>query len=138
MKLLPLLRLLAAVPLASLSFAAPAAAPLTAEHQTFLSQYEAVRAALASDNLDAAKKAAASLSGDTAKAIANADSIKAAREAFKSLSKDALKIAKGQPGYFHAHCPMVPGNQGDWVQKDKTINNPYFGKAMLKCGEIKE
>ena len=29
----------------------------TAEHQTFLSQYETVRAALASDNLDAAKKA---------------------------------------------------------------------------------
>lgn len=136
MKLLPLLRLLAATPVASVAFAEQAAAPLTAAHQTFLSQYEAVRAALASDDLEAAKKAASSLTGETAKAIAGADSLKSAREAFKSLSKDALKIAKGQPGYFHAHCPMVPGRQGDWVQTNKTINNPYFGKSMLKCGEI--
>lgn len=137
MKIVNLLRLLAAAPVASLSFSAQAATPLTAEHQTFLSQYEAVRAALASDDLEAAKKAAASLSDDTAKAIASADSLKSAREAFKSLSKEALKIAKGQPGYFHAHCPMVPGKQGDWVQTNQTINNPYFGKSMLKCGEIR-
>ena len=136
MKLLTLLRLLSAAPVVATAFAQQPAAPLTAEHQTFLSQYEGVRAALASDDLDAAKKAASSLTGDTAKAIAGADSLKTAREAFKSLSKEALKIAKGQPGYFHAHCPMVPGKQGDWVQTNKTINNPYFGKSMLKCGEI--
>jgi Cu(I)/Ag(I) efflux system membrane fusion protein len=34
---------------------------------------------------------------------------------------------------------MAFNNNGAyWVQKTKTINNPYFGASMLKCGEIKE
>ena len=27
---------------------------------------------------------------------------------------------------------------GDWLQKDKETRNPYFGAAMLKCGDVKE
>lgn len=30
-------------------------------------------------------------------------------------------------------CPMAPG-YGKWLQKGPEINNPYMGKAMLKCG----
>lgn len=33
---------------------------------------------------------------------------------------------------------MVEGGEGDWVQTTTKINNPYFGKAMLTCGSIKE
>ena len=24
----------------------------------------------------------------------------------------------------------------DWLQRTKTIDNPYFGASMLRCGEI--
>lgn len=113
---------------------------LSEEQKTFLTQYEAVRAGLAADDLAAAKKAAAAITAspaaDSAKKIAAAESIGKAREAFKGLSKQAVTTAEGQAGYYHAHCPMVPNDEGDWVQTSKKISNPYFGKAMATCGSI--
>ena len=135
-------------------------APLTDEQKAFLSQYEAVRAALAADDLAAVKKAAAAVVTESktppkepltdeqkerqvkfaanVKKIASADSLKTAREAFKALSKRAIHYAEGKEGYYVANCPMVEGGEGDWVQTSKKINNPYFGKQMLTCGSIKE
>eukprot|EP01012_Entosiphon_sulcatum_P011001 TRINITY_DN16592_c0_g1_i1.p3 TRINITY_DN16592_c0_g1~~TRINITY_DN16592_c0_g1_i1.p3 ORF type:complete len:161 (+),score=34.70 TRINITY_DN16592_c0_g1_i1:1312-1794(+) len=134
-------------------------APLNDDQKAFLSQYEAVRAALAADDL-AAVKTAASAVGTTPKTppaeplteeqkdrqekftavvkkIATADSLKTARAEFKALSKRAIHYAEGKVGYFVANCPMVEGGEGDWVQTSKKISNPYFGKAMLTCGSIK-
>ena len=38
-----------------------------------------------------------------------------------------------------AFCPMAFDNEGaNWIQIGKEINNPYFGKAMLRCGEVVE
>jgi membrane fusion protein, copper/silver efflux system len=127
-------------------FAADSKPALTPAQKAFLAKYEPVRAALASDNLAKAKSAAADLATVTegkdvaaaAKKLAAADSIKDARDAFKAVSKRAVELAAGQPGYYHAHCPMVPGNQGDWVQTNEKINNPYFGKSMLTCGSIEK
>ena len=34
---------------------------------------------------------------------------------------------------YVVHCPMF---NGDWVQTDKEIKNPYFGKSMLECGTV--
>lgn len=117
-------------------------APLTSEQKAFLDHYGAIHLALAADNLGAAKSAAAAITKGSAadvaaaKKIASAESIDAARDAFKPLSKSAVALAAGQPGFFHAHCPMVPNQEGDWVQTTKKISNPYFGKAMLTCGSI--
>ncbi len=37
------------------------------------------------------------------------------------------------------HCPMANNNKGaDWISKDKDVKNPYYGKAMLTCGEVTE
>lgn len=125
---------------ASLAHAQEKRPALSDEQKTFLTQYEAVRAGLAADDLAATKKAAAMVAvgpaADSAKKIASADSIAAAREAFKALSKQAVATAAGQAGYYHAHCPMVPNDQGDWVQTSKKISNPYFGKSMATCGSI--
>ena len=36
------------------------------------------------------------------------------------------------------HCPMADSNEGaDWLSREKEILNPYFGAAMLSCGETK-
>ena len=129
------------------------AAPLDAGQKAFLAQYETLRAALAADDLAAAKTAAAPLAkdlavvakeqskaqpaADAAKKLASAKSIADAREAFKAVSKRAVHYAEGKEGYYVANCPMVQGGEGDWVQTSKKISNPYFGKSMLACGAIK-
>ena len=28
--------------------------------------------------------------------------------------------------------------QADWVQSTRAVTNPYLGKDMLTCGEVKE
>ena len=129
-------------------------APLDADSKSYLTQYENVRAALAADDLASAKKAAGEIAkqlsamvkdhpraepaADAATKLASAESLAAAREAFKPLSKRAVHLVANQEGYYVANCPMVAGGEGDWVQTSKKISNPYFGKAMLTCGSIKE
>jgi len=106
--------------------------------QEFLHQYESVRTALAADDLAAAKSAAGAIQGDeNAAALAGAGSLAAARDSFKKLSKRAVNLATDHEGLFVAHCPMVKGGGGDWVQASPKVGNPYFGKSMLTCGSIR-
>lgn len=35
---------------------------------------------------------------------------------------------------YEVYCPMA---KAGWLQADKTVRNPYFGQAMLDCGQIK-
>ena len=40
---------------------------------------------------------------------------------------------------FAVYCPMAFDGKGAyWIAESKTIQNPYFGDKMPKCGEIKE
>ncbi len=109
--------------------------PLTPSQAKFLSSYESVRAALASDNLKAAKAAALELPPSApAGLLAKADSLNLARMAFKKLSDEAQSLVRGRSGYYVAHCPMV---DSDWVQTTKVISNPYLGMEMATCGHIR-
>jgi len=76
--------------------------------------------------------------------IQNADDIDAARKAFESLSNELIAVV-GQFGIpetqklYQIHCPMAFENKGaDWLQLNEDVQNPYFGAAMLKCGEVAE
>ena len=70
--------------------------------------------------------------------LAGAKDLKAAREADKPLSASLIKyladnkVGKGM--YHEAYCPMV---KASWLQTDKNIKNPYMGKSMPGCGELK-
>ncbi len=111
-----------------------AGAALSSAQVQFLSSYELVRAALAADDLAAAKAAAAKLQSDAAgEQLVKADSLNSARMDFKKLSVRAVNIARGHAGYHIAHCPMV---DADWVQATTTICNPYLGAKMATCGAI--
>ncbi len=125
-----------------------AAAPaLAAENQrALLPLYEKVANALCADDLSAATAAAGILATEavglhhdgiaaSAKSVASAGDIAGAREAFKLLSQAAIALARTQKGYFILNCPMA---QADWVQSTREVANPYFGKAMLSCGSVKE
>jgi hypothetical protein len=126
------LRILLASSLLLLASSAPAALPPPSS--AFLAQYEQIRAALAADNLPAAQAAAKTL--PEAGAIAASPSLSDARKAFKTLSAQAVALARGQPGFFVAHCSMFPGGGADWVQTTWQISNPYWGKSMPRCGEF--
>jgi membrane fusion protein, copper/silver efflux system len=37
---------------------------------------------------------------------------------------------------FRIVCPMVEGRRGTWLARHEVVENPYFGAAMLDCGEV--
>lgn len=125
-------------------FAALPSPSRAADQKEVLGAYEAVSQALAKDDLPAARKAAAELA-EKAKAaddkplamhaggLAKSDSLPKAREHFEAASQEVLKLAQGQAGYYHLHCPMA---NKDWLQSNKDVMNPYLGKAMQNCGTV--
>ena len=110
------------------------ASNLSDQDEKFLTSYEKIHTALAADDLTGAKSAATEL-GDSGTDIAKAKSLQEARSAFEKLSVQAKTKIAGQSGYYIAHCPML---NKDWVQTSTTISNPYGGKDMVSCGEIKK
>jgi len=70
--------------------------------------------------------------------------IESARKAFEEISKSILKLQRqfghsGELTSYEVYCPMAFDNQGAaWLQSSKTVNNPYFGASMLRCGEVRE
>ena len=125
--------LAAAIAITAIAVSAQAA-NLSDKDKQFLTRYEKVHTALAADDLSAAKSAAKDL-GEEGSDIAQAGSLKDARAGFEKLSNRAKTLVAGQSGYHVAHCPML---NKDWVQTSTTISNPYGGKEMVSCGQIKK
>jgi len=105
-----------------LTSAIGAAGSLSESEKQFLAVYEKARTALADLGSEGAD-------------LAKSNSLKEARAAFEKLGDKAKQLATGQSGYYVAHCPML---KKDWVQTSEKIANPYYGKEMASCGEIKK
>lgn len=58
----------------------------------------------------------------------------------KALIEAIKKFGHAENGPIYAiYCSMAFNNRGaSWLQKDKDVRNPYYGKEMLKCGMAKE
>jgi len=127
--------------------------PLMEPVKSVLDHYLKIQTELAKDSLKGVDEHAGAiakavkgddmkmLSPDVAKeaeTLAQAKDLKAARQAFKPLSASLVKyLADNKAGkgtYHEAYCPMV---KASWLQTEKTIKNPYMGKEMLTCGELK-
>ena len=80
--------------------------------------------------------------GQAVNQLSKTKDIKSAREAFAGFSEQMVAVIQafdvhGTDNVFRASCPMAFNNRGAmWLQMGKDIFNPYFGKAMLKCGAI--
>lgn len=76
--------------------------------------------------------------------ISSLDDIDQVRVLFETYAVAMLGIEAtfghiGRVSYHRAYCPMAFDNTGaEWLQRGETINNPYFGSMMLRCGEIRE
>jgi len=119
--------------------------------------YIAIKSALASDDAEKASKAASQFiksSSDIksniisekelttlkedAKTIAASKNISAQRKSFYKLSDHMIALAKefkvSQNPVYVQYCPMA---EGSWLSDESKIINPYYGKSMLSCGNIK-
>ncbi|VVM06015.1 DUF3347 domain-containing protein [Methylacidimicrobium tartarophylax] len=71
--------------------------------------------------------------------LAKATDLDAARLAYKDVSDRLIALFRDhhvQTGhYFVCTCPMA---QASWIQTDKEIKNPFYGSAMLLCGDVTE
>ncbi len=66
-----------------------------------------------------------------------------ARKHFSMLSLHMLEMTEtfglNKEVVYKDYCPMAFGDQGAfWLSEKKDITNPYFGAAMLTCGEVKQ
>lgn len=115
--------------------------------------YLATQAALAADDLPSAKAGVKKMMEVVGQAGAlpgllrkmhDAGSLDALRKPhFDTLSQALIASLESDPSaipgkLYVMHCPMVYGKRGaDWLQASDALSNPYFGAAMLRCGEIK-
>jgi hypothetical protein len=116
-----------------------------------VSSYLEIQAQLAADKTDGIKgpaaeivKNAAQVEGGkeiaaSAKELERTGDIKTAREAFGKLSTAVIAAVKASGGGIEGlklgYCPMAAAS---WLQKDGQVRNPYYGSAMLTCGELRD
>ena len=148
----------------AIAFAAAPSAAFSAEDKTanddlmepvksVLDHYLKIQETLAKDSIKSVDEQATAiakavkgddmkmLAPDVAKqadTLAQAKNLEAARDAFKPLSASLIKyLADNKAGvgtYHEAYCPTV---KASWLQTGKAVKNPYMGKQMLSCGELK-
>ncbi|RDV16165.1 efflux RND transporter periplasmic adaptor subunit [Pontibacter diazotrophicus] len=79
----------------------------------------------------------------SAEAIQKSTAIEKQRTAFSPLSDhliDAVEtFGTNKEVIYKQKCPMALEDQGAfWLSEQKEIRNPYFGEAMLTCGETEQ
>lgn len=123
---------------------------------TLLTHYYAVKDALVSGNANLAStnatefvktaseistlpEAARSSLLKDASSIAKTKDLKKQREHFSAFSENMSALAKStklsSEPIYKAYCPMA---KGSWLSSAAAIKNPYYGNAMLTCGEVVE
>lgn len=78
-----------------------------------------------------------------AKALTQEKDIEAKRKSFQMISDamyDLVRTVRFDKGIvYHHFCPMAFNDAGAyWLSSSSDVKNPYFGKKMLSCGEVKD
>jgi Cu(I)/Ag(I) efflux system membrane fusion protein len=115
----------------------------SANATTLLNKLNKVDMKLLSDNK--AHNHWMSLEGEiksSATSISETPDIKSQRDHFKHLSShliNAVQLFGINEKVYVEFCPMADNNNGAyWLSKEEKVINPYFGEAMLTCGEVKQ
>lgn len=84
------------------------------------------------------KKALPSEVAKEADELAKATNLSSAREAFKPLSRSLIKYLADNKvhsdSFTEIYCSMADAS---WLQTESEVHNPYLGKSMPNCGEVK-
>jgi len=74
--------------------------------------------------------------------IAETKEVEHQRIHFISLSNgmyDLIKVSNPEIPVYYQFCPMANDGKGaNWLSKENTIKNPYYGSTMLTCGKTVE
>lgn len=74
--------------------------------------------------------------------IADSKNIADQRKHLPALSKnmyELMKVSTPETPVFYQNCPMYNDGKGaNWLSKENTIKNPYYGAQMLSCGKTIE
>ena len=78
-----------------------------------------------------------------AKALSQEKDIEAKRKSFQMISDAMYDLVRtirfDKEVVYHQFCPMAFNDAGAyWLSGTPDIKNPYFGKKMLTCGEVKD
>lgn len=114
-----------------------------------LQYYILLKDALVASSVNQAKIEANKLSrktegelADLAKELQGFDDIAKQREVFQKISDKMYGMVKekgSNHSLYYVHCPMAFDNKGAyWLSEEEEVKNPYFGDAMMNCGEVKE
>ncbi len=95
------------------------------------------------EDAKASGKAEAEKMKQAIEAIRKSKDIEMQRASFITLSDGMINLLKkyqfSDSKLFVDFCPMANNDKGAyWLSEIEEIRNPYFGDAMLSCGEIKE
>ena len=65
------------------------------------------------------------------------------RASFEKISDEIFAAANAvhlkNSGAYRQYCPMAFNDKGAyWLSDNPEIRNPYFGKKMLECGEVRD
>jgi len=86
-------------------------------------------------------KVMSSLKSNTEKIVATTI-IEKQRVVFMDLSANfyaLLKVSKQDYSIYYQNCPMYNNGKGaNWLSKENTVKNPYYGSKMLSCGKTVE
>ncbi len=78
-----------------------------------------------------------------AKGLIGEKNIEDKRKSFQMISDNMYDLVRtvryDRETVYHQYCPMAFNDAGAyWLSKTSDIKNPYFGKKMLTCGEVKD
>jgi len=78
-----------------------------------------------------------------AKALVGEPDLEAKRKSFQMISDNMYDLVRSvrydRETVYHEFCPMAFNDAGAyWLSNSSDIKNPYFGKKMLSCGEVKD
>lgn len=77
------------------------------------------------------------------KAMTSASDIQEMRNSFDELSETTIGMVNTfqltNKELYVLHCPMANSNKGaNWLSASSEVKNPYYGSAMLTCGEVRD
>ncbi len=92
--------------------------------------------------VEMAKQYIGSISSE-AKALVAEQNLDAKRKSFQMISDNMYDLVRtvhfDKETIYHQFCPMAFNDAGAyWLSRTTDIKNPYFGKKMLTCGEVKD
>ena len=78
-----------------------------------------------------------------AKGLVGEQDIEEKRKSFQMISDNMYDLVRtiryDREKIYHQFCPMAFNDAGAyWLSRTSDIKNPYYGKKMLTCGEVKD